>query len=183
MPHYLCLMPHGLVAYISSSDLPCLVSHGLMGYISLPMPFVSWQEFKTELVLLSMGFLGPEETVVRGMGLMADNRGNIKVIHTRVHTRARNHARTVGNGAAWRRGAAWCSLRRRRAAWGGVGWRGVVWGGMGGCGAARCGTVRRAAAPHGTNAQAPYGQYETNLKGVFAAGDCRRCVRACVRGE
>jgi len=59
----------------------------------------SEQEFKTELVLLSMGFLGPEETVVRGMGLMADNRGNIK---------------------------------------------------------------------------APYGQYETNLKGVFAAGDCRR---------
>ena len=39
------------------------------------------QTFDANLVLLSMGFVGPEETLVRGMGLSHDAKGNIKARH------------------------------------------------------------------------------------------------------
>ncbi len=41
------------------------------------------EEFPADLVLLAMGFVGPEDTVIRQLGLEVDGRSNVKAEHGR----------------------------------------------------------------------------------------------------
>jgi len=44
------------------------------------------EEFPADLVLLAMGFLGPEDTIIRQLGLDVDGRSNVKAEHGRFAT-------------------------------------------------------------------------------------------------
>ncbi len=46
----------------------------------------SEETFQADLVLLAMGFLGPEDTLIKALELQADNRGNIKAQYGQYHT-------------------------------------------------------------------------------------------------
>ncbi len=52
-----------------------------------PQPIVgSEQTLPAQLVLLAMGFLGPEETVLKGLGVQQDERSNAKALHGKFAT-------------------------------------------------------------------------------------------------
>ena len=48
----------------------------------------SEKEFKADLVLLAMGFLGPEDTIVSKLGLETDERSNFKAEYGQYATSA-----------------------------------------------------------------------------------------------
>jgi glutamate synthase (NADPH/NADH) small chain len=52
-----------------------------------PKPIAGTEKIlPTQLVLLAMGFLGPEETVLKGLGLEQDQRTNVKAEHGKYTT-------------------------------------------------------------------------------------------------
>jgi hypothetical protein len=115
----------------------------------------SSEVLKADLVLLAMGFLGPEQHLAQALGIATDERSNFKVRLPLGPPRpcAQPPAAAHGNQGSWPLLLAWPGLRplpRPHA---------------------------RAARPHParrSTPQAAYGEYATSIPGVFAAGDCRR---------
>ena len=132
----------------------------------------STEVLEADLVLLAMGFLGPEATLAEALGLELDPRSNFKVGLTAA----------LAGGAGWR--LTMCSICvcyascvhvclpssvrsavRRQSA-------GSVHTGLVG---ARCQCSAAQAVQRRCGcAQAEFGKFATSMEGVFAAGDCRR---------